>query len=381
MIEARPSTRSRSAAQHPDVNRNKKILTVVGARPQFVKAAVVSRAFARAGVEEWILHTGQHYDPRMSDVFFDELGIPAPTRNLRIGSGSHGSQTGRMLAAIEQAILEERPDRVLVYGDTNSTLAAALAASKIHVPIDHVEAGLRSFDRRMPEEINRVMTDHLADLRFAPSKTAVRNLAEEGIRDGVLRTGDVMFDATRAAIELANERSDVLARLGVRSGSYALATIHRPANTEDPGTLRRIMEGLREVARELPVVLPLHPRTRAALEGLGFREPANGSLRLVEPVGHLDMTSLEAGAAVIATDSGGVQKEAFFHGVPCVTLRRETEWTELVDLGWNTLVDPATTDPAKTILSSIGRTGREGSPYGDGDAAEIIARTIAAITS
>jgi len=363
------------------VNRNKRILTVVGARPQFVKAAVVSRAFARAGVEEWILHTGQHYDQRMSDVFFDELGIPAPTRNLRIGSGSHGSQTGRMLAAIEQTILEERPDRVLVYGDTNSTLAAALAASKIHVPIDHVEAGLRSFDRRMPEEINRVMTDHLAELRFAPSETAVHNLAEEGIRDGVLRTGDVMFDATRAAIELSNDRSDVLPRLGVRSGSYALATIHRPANTEEPGTLRRIMEGLREVARELPVVLPLHPRTRAALEGLGFRESVNGSLRLIEPVGHLDMTSLEAGAAVIVTDSGGVQKEAFFHGVPCVTLRRETEWTELVELGWNTLVDPATTDPAKTILSSIGRTGREGSPYGDGNAAEVIARTIAAITS
>ena len=354
-----------------------RIVSVVGARPQFVKAAVVSKAMAKAGMDEILVHTGQHYDAKMSDIFFEELGIPTPRHHLEIGSGSHGAQTGRMLEAVEQVIVDEKPDRVLVYGDTNSTVAGALAASKLHVPIDHVEAGLRSFNRRMPEEINRVVTDHLSDLLFAPTETAVRNLGDEGIRDGVHRTGDVMFDATKAALDIAKERSDVHERTGVELGGYVLATIHRPASTDDLATLQRITNGLQEVARKIPVVLPLHPRTRAALEGFGLLESVAASLRIIDPVGYLDMTSLEAGAAVIATDSGGVQKEAFFHGVPCVTMRRETEWVELVELGWNTLVDPSTTDPGEVILSRIGQTGRDGSPYGDGNAADLIAGIIA----
>ncbi|MCP4741312.1 MAG: UDP-N-acetylglucosamine 2-epimerase (non-hydrolyzing) [Actinomycetales bacterium] len=359
------------------MSRPARIVSIVGARPQFVKAAVVSKALAEAGMDEILVHTGQHYDAKMSDIFFDELGIPAPGHHLEIGSSSHGAQTGRMLEAVEQVILDERPDRVLVYGDTNSTVAGALAASKLQVPIDHVEAGLRSFNRRMPEEVNRVVTDHLSDLLFAPTETAIRNLANEGIRDGVHRTGDVMFDATLAATKIADERSDVRKRVGVDPGGYVLATIHRPASTDAHETLKRIIDGLQRVAGELPVILPLHPRTRAALDRFGLLESAAAGLRLIDPVGYLDMTSLEAGAAVIATDSGGVQKEAFFHGVPCVTMRSETEWVELVELGWNTLVDPDTTDPGKVILSRIGQTGRVGTPYGDGHAADAIAGVIA----
>ena len=355
-----------------------RILTIVGARPQFVKAAVVSKALAAEGIAECLVHTGQHYDARMSDVFFDELGIPAPGHHLEIGSGSHGAQTGRMLEAVERVILDEKPDRVLVYGDTNSTLAGALAASKLHIPIDHVEAGLRSFNRLMPEEINRVVTDHLSDLLFAPTDTAIRNLEAEGVREGVHLTGDVMYDATLAATRIAAERSDVRGRIGVEPGGYVLATIHRPASTDDPVVLERIVRGLAMVAGEIPVVLPLHPRTRAALERFDLLEIASNTLRIIEPVGYLDMTSLEAGAAVVATDSGGVQKEAFFHRVPCVTLRSETEWTELVELDWNLLVDPATDDPGAVILSRIGHAGADGKPYGDGDAAGVIARAIGA---
>lgn len=355
-----------------------RILTIVGARPQFVKAAVVSKALAAEGIAECLVHTGQHYDARMSDVFFEELGIPAPGHHLEIGSGSHGAQTGRMLEAVERVVLDEKPDRVLVYGDTNSTLAGALAASKLHIPIDHVEAGLRSFNRLMPEEINRVVTDHLSDLLFAPTDGAIRNLADEGIREGVYLTGDVMYDATLAATKIASERSDILERVGVDPDSYVLATVHRPASTDDRDTLARIVQGLSTVGRKTPVVLPLHPRTRAALERFDLLETAATALRIIEPVGYLDMTSLEANASVVTTDSGGVQKEAFFHRVPCVTLRSETEWTELVALGWNTLVDPAKDDPGEIVLSRIGRSGSEGTPYGDGDASRLIARTIAA---
>ncbi len=358
-----------------------RIVSIVGARPQFIKAAVVSRGLAQAGIDEIIVHTGQHYDAKMSDIFFSELGIPTPRHHLEIGSGLHGAQTGRMLGAVEQVILDEKPDRVLVYGDTNSTVAGALAASKLQVPIDHVEAGLRSFNRRMPEEVNRVVTDHLSSLLFAPTETAIRNLADEGIRNGVHLTGDVMYDATRAATDIANQRSDVRMRIGVEVGSYVLATIHRPASTDDPETLGRIITGLGQVARKLPVVLPLHPRTRAALERFDLLNSAVSSLRVIEPVGYLDMTSLEAGASVIATDSGGVQKEAFFHGVPCVTMRSETEWVELVQLGWNTLVDPSLVNPGEAILASIGRTGCEGTPYGEGNAARLIADIISRATS
>jgi UDP-GlcNAc3NAcA epimerase len=353
------------------------ILSVVGARPQFVKSAPVSRALRDAGIRESIVHTGQHYDQNMSEVFFRELDIPAPSHHLEVGSGSHGEQTGRMLERLEGVIEEIRPDRILLYGDTNSTLAGALSASKLHLPIDHVEAGLRSFNRRMPEEINRVVTDHLSDLLFAPTATAVENLANEGIVRGVHLTGDVMFDATRAARVIAREHCDVLERNGLETKKYALVTIHRPASTDERETLSHIIRGLAKVAKILPVVLPLHPRTRAALKRFGLLESAMASLQIVDPLGYLDMTSLEANASVIATDSGGVQKEAFFHGVPCVTLRSETEWVELVELGWNILIDPIASDLAETILSRIGKRGREGSPYGDGAAATAIARIIA----
>jgi UDP-GlcNAc3NAcA epimerase len=363
------------------MSRPPRILTIVGARPQFVKAGVVSQALAAAGVEERLVHTGQHYDADMSAIFFEELGIPAPTHHLGIGSGSHGAQTGRMLEAIEQVILDEKPDRVLVYGDTNSTLAGAVAASKLHVPIDHIEAGLRSFNRRMPEEINRVVTDHLSALLFAPTDTAVTNLANEGIAGPhVVQCGDVMHDATLAAREVAATRSDVLDRLSLEPGRFILATVHRAESTDDPVILRRIVEGLVQaaIAASLEVVLPLHPRTRGALERAGLLDFAEGSLRLTPPVGYLDMTRLESAAALVATDSGGVQKEAFFHRVPCVTLRSETEWVELVELGWNKLADPGQTDIAAIITDRLGVHGAESTPYGDGRASEIIARRIAA---
>jgi UDP-GlcNAc3NAcA epimerase len=310
----------------------KKILTVVGARPQFVKAAAVSRVLRRR-FREVLVHTGQHYDENMSQVFFDELEIPRPDYNLDIGSGGHGAQTGAMLAGIEEVLLKERPDRVLVYGDTNSTLAGALGAAKLHIPVAHVEAGLRSFNRRMPEEINRVLTDHVADLLFCPSQTAVDNLAAEGVRSGVYRVGDVMHAALMHAVSSAKSKSGVLERLGVVEGGYALATIHRAENTDDPDHLARLVEALREVGRRLPVVFPVHPRTRGKLPPV----PDGDGLRLVDPLGYLDMVKMEAGASVILTDSGGIQKEAYWLRVPCVTLRKETEWVETVQQGWNVL--------------------------------------------
>ena len=309
-----------------------KVATILGARPQFIKAAAVSREL-RKQVDEVLVHTGQHYDGNMSQVFFDELDIPPPKYNLGIGSGGHGTQTGAMLAAIEEVLLKEKPDRVLVYGDTNSTLAGALAAAKLHVPVAHVEAGLRSFNRRMPEEINRVLTDHVSDLLFCPSETAVANLTAEGIRTGVHRVGDVMREALMHAVAVARRRSDVLERLGVRAGGYALATIHRAENTDDPARLERLVSALQEVSLHLPVIFPVHPRTRSKLH----LPKASGDLRLLEPQGYLDMVLLEAGADVILTDSGGIQKEAYWLRIPCVTLRNETEWVETVQQGWNVL--------------------------------------------
>jgi UDP-GlcNAc3NAcA epimerase len=354
------------------------ILSIVGARPQFVKAAVVSKALAEAGIHEAILHTGQHYDASMSDVFFEELGIPNPTHHLGIGSGSHGQQTGRMLEQIEQVILDTKPNRVLVYGDTNSTIAGALAAAKLHVPVDHVEAGLRSFNRRMPEELNRVTTDHLSSTLFAPTTIAVKNLEDEGIRgDRVVHSGDVMYDATLAAAKIADRESTVLKRLDLSPKQFVLVTIHRAENTDDPEVLKRIFHSLAEVAATIPVVLPLHPRTRKALEHIGLLQFATEHLRVCEPLGYLDMTKIEAAAAVVATDSGGVQKEAFFHGVPCVTLRTETEWVELVELGWNTICSPETGDVAKTILAASPPATNTDRPYGNGNASRLIAGHIA----
>lgn len=356
------------------VNRVGPILTVVGARPQFVKAGVVSAALRRAGVCEILVHTGQHYAPAMSEVFFRELSIPSPAHHLGVGSGSHGAQTGKMLELLERVILDECPARVLVYGDTNSTIAGALAAAKLNVPVDHVEAGLRSFNRRMPEEVNRVMTDHISSRLYAPTIAAVENLRREGlVGQGVMHVGDVMCDATLAAASIARRESRILDELSLSPNGYVLATIHRAENTDDVARLAAILHALGMVARQLPVVLPIHPRTRAAIARAGLMGACDRPLKIIEPIGYIDMTRLELEAALIATDSGGVQKEAFLHGVPCVTLRTETEWVELVESGWNQLCDPLDPALAQTILGRVGTVGTAVTPYGDGHAADRIA--------
>ena len=345
------------------------ILTIVGARPQFIKAAPVSRAL-RCAAREILVHTGQHYDHGMSAVFFEELAIPEPDYNLGIGSGSHGQQTGQMLIAIEDVLLKEKPDWVLVYGDTNSTLAGALAAVKLHIPVAHVEAGLRSFNRAMPEEHNRVLTDHAADLLFCPTPHAVDLLTREGITQGVHLTGDVMYDAFRYNVSLAEQHSSILADLELMSGRYYLATIHRPANTDDPARLHNLLQTLAELA--LPVVLPLHPRTqhRLDLDALAPKSKIQ-NLKFIPPVGYLDMLMLERHAARILTDSGGVQKEAYMAGVPCITLREETEWVETVATGWNVLVG-AEPERLRTAIREFAPPAARPPLYGDGHAAERI---------
>ena len=360
-----------------------KLVTIVGARPQFVKAAAVSRALeGHAGITEVLVHTGQHYDANMSEVFFSELGIPAPRHWLGIGSGSHGDQTGRMLAAIETVLVGEHPDCVLVYGDTNSTLAGALAAAKLHIPVAHVEAGLRSFNRAMPEEINRVVTDHLSDWLYAPTSTAVANLAHEGIAGKkVLPVGDVMLDAALFHASHSDLQSGILESLGLSAGGFVLATVHRAENTDDAVRLAEVFAALNTIAGHERVVMPIHPRTRQALIQQAFT-PAPG-LCFIDPVGYIDMVALECGARLVVTDSGGVQKEAFFHRVPCVTLRAETEWTELVESGWNTLVPP-TGRVAMTegVLAAMARPLPADWPpfYGVGDAAAKIAAALAKLT-
>lgn len=310
-----------------------KIVSVVGARPQFIKAAVVSQAVRAAGTREVSLHTGQHYDERMSRAFFRELDIAPPDYQLSIGSGTHGDQTGRMLTRIEGVIATESPDRVLVYGDTNSTLAGALAAAKLRVPVDHVEAGLRSFDRDMPEELNRILTDQLADQLFCPTPGALDRLRSEGLAQGASLVGDVMLDLVllmRPAIERAALPD------GLHDGAYFVATVHRPSNTDDPERLAAVVQTLRQVADEhAPVVLPCHPRLAAAFERSGV---SLGRLRIMPPAGYVEMQALIGRARGVITDSGGVQKEALFHGVPCITLRDSTEWLESVEAGMNTLV-------------------------------------------
>ena len=359
-----------------------KIVTVVGARPQFIKAAVLCRALDDAGLQEFLLHTGQHYDPNMSDVFFGELGIPCPAKNLGIGSGAHGRQTGRMLEGIEQELVDVKPDWLLVYGDTNSTIAGALAASKLHVPVAHVEAGLRSYNRRMPEEINRVLTDHCSDLLFAPTETAVANLKQEGIDgDHVVRCGDVMLDAARFYGVRAEQRSEIMTRLALDDGDYILATVHRAENTDDSRRLEAILAGLAEVARQVTVLWPVHPRTRPRIESMPrYTE----RLRLIDPVGYLDMVMLEKHARLITTDSGGVQKEAFFHGVPCVTLREETEWVELVEGGFNRLVPPNDSSLVAEGLMDAMETMARPDPavgiYGEGHAGKQIVETLIRFT-
>jgi UDP-GlcNAc3NAcA epimerase len=357
-----------------------KIVSVVGARPQFVKAAVVSRALqAFPEVKQITIHTGQHYQDNMSAIFFEEMEIPEPSFNLGIGSGTHGSQTGRMLESIEKVLSEERPDWVIVYGDTNSTLAGALGAAKLHIPVAHVEAGLRSRNRQMPEEINRVLTDHISELLFAPTKLAVENLQHEGIREGSIRlVGDVMYDAAIFYAERAEIRSKVLHRLNLQTKGYLLATVHRAENTDFPERLKSIFSALSQVGIGIPIIFPIHPRTREVLlKEHGIADAARG-IRFIDPVGYLDMIMLERNARLIATDSGGVQKEAFFFSVPCVTLRSETEWQESIDLGWNRLASPAGSEPIATIiLTALSELPVEKhNPYGNGRAAERIVQDL-----
>ena len=333
-----------------------KISTVIGARPQFIKAAVVSRAIRQLNqmgdqdscrynpsspdIVEEIVHTGQHYDDDMSGVFFSQLGLPVPAFNLEVGSGTHGKQTALMMERLEELYLADRPDIVLNYGDTNSTLASAIVASKLHIPIAHVESGLRSFNRQMPEEINRVVTDHVATWLFCPTETAVVNLRNEGVVNNVILSGDVMYDCAKVFGGISDESSTIISRLNLQPKSYLLATVHRSENTDIPQRLAGIFRGLLAVATEnVPVVLPLHPRTSKYLKQFGLLDnlTRNSAVRLIDPVNFLDMVALEKNANLILTDSGGVQKEAFFHEVPCVTLRNETEWVELIECGWNVL--------------------------------------------
>jgi UDP-GlcNAc3NAcA epimerase len=350
----------------------KKILTVLGARPQFIKASVVSQAFCLGGViNEVVVHTGQHFDANMSAVFFSELGMAEPAYQLDIHGGGHGEMTGRMLAEIERVLLAERPDAVLVYGDTNSTLAGALAAVKLHIPVAHVEAGLRSFNMAMPEEVNRILTDRISRWLFTPTATAQANLRHEGMAPaGIVPVGDVMYDVALHHGARVSADGGAMTRHGLEPGGYVLATVHRAENTDQPQRLSAVVDALERVAAHLPVVWPMHPRTRAVLQHQGRLGALAANLLVIDPLGYLDMVQLEKYAAVITTDSGGVQKEAFFHRVPCVTLRDDTEWVELLDAGWNRLVPPVEARAlSEAILAAIGTQGAAVTPYGAGDAA------------
>lgn len=348
-----------------------KVVSIVGARPQFIKLAPVSRAL-RQRHTEIIVHTGQHYDERLSAQFFDELEIPAPDYHLGVGSGRHGSQTGQMLGAVEEVLISERPEGVIVFGDTNSTLAGALAAAKLHIPVAHVEAGLRSFNREMPEEINRVVTDHLSHRLFCPTETARAHLRHEGIEHGVEVVGDVMYDVLRQLQpRLTAHAAPLLERYGLPPGGYLLLTIHRAANTDDAQAMRRIAAALAE--SDLPVLFAVHPRTRNLLADYDISWAEQ--IQLVEPVGYLDMLTLQRFAHRVVTDSGGMQKEAFLLGVPCVTLREETEWPETQEGGWNVLVG-SQPEAILTALATSSPIPLQHNPFGAGDAAERIADSL-----
>ena len=358
-----------------------KIASIVGARPQFIKASPVSRAIQQTEHQEFMIHTGQHYDYEMSRVFFNEMELPEPDVNLEVGSGPHGKQTGEMLMQIEKVLLAENPDCVLVYGDTNSTLAGALAAVKLHIPVAHVEAGLRSFNREMPEEHNRVLTDHMSDFLFCPTKTAVKNLECEGITKGVHLVGDVMYDSILHNIKLAERNSNVLERMKLKPKRYALATVHRAENTDDPIRFRNIIESLELINKETRVIFPIHPRTKKCLRSseLNIQQL---KLEIIDPVPYLDMLLLEKNAHVILTDSGGLQKEAYWFNIPCVTLRDETEWVELVEHGVNTLAG----SNRKTIYQAYQTmTGKkiDSDPelYGNGNANEKIVEILKKLAS
>lgn len=358
-----------------------KIVTVLGARPQFIKASVVSAEIARRSmIEEIVIHTGQHFDSNMSSVFFAELGMTDPRYHLGIHGDHHGKMTARMLEGIEKILLEESPDALLVYGDTNSTLAGTLAAVKLHIPIAHVEAGLRSFNMQMPEEINRILTDRVSTWLFAPTAAAVAHLHREGLNSGSIHeVGDVMYDAAlQHGVRAEQSGNNGIAGLELPPNGYVLVTAHRAENTDDASRLRTILDAVMRVGRQMPVLWPLHPRTRRLLQTEDLLALAQNQVNVVEPLGYLEMVSVERHAAVIATDSGGVQKEAFFHGVPCVTLRDETEWVELVSAGWNRLAPPTDVETvANAILAACGTRGAPVAPYGDGHAAEKIVACLA----
>jgi UDP-GlcNAc3NAcA epimerase len=349
-----------------------KIVTVIGARPQFIKAAPVSNAIRAAGHQEILVHTGQHYDSNMSDIFFEELQIPPPDINLAVGSGSHGAQTAAMLAGIEEILIEESPNWVLIYGDTNSTLAGALAASKLHIPIAHVESGLRSFNWRMPEEINRVVADRLSQLLFCPSQTAVENLQQEGVTKGVHLVGDIMYDAVLKFSQIARENSSILNALTLAPDRYYLATIHRAENTDDREKMDRILQAFSQL--DLPVILPIHPRTRCKLSEYGYDIDDIKNVRSIDPLGYIDMLQLQANARSILTDSGGIQKEAYWLKVPCITLREETEWVETVKSEANVIVGSNIDRILTAVASCQDRNLKSwtADAYGNGRATEAI---------
>ncbi|CAB5084626.1 UDP-2,3-diacetamido-2,3-dideoxy-D-glucuronic acid 2-epimerase (EC [Olavius algarvensis associated proteobacterium Delta 3] len=365
-----------------------KIVTVVGARPQFIKAAMVSRAIVKhherlktPNIIEEIVHTGQHFDEAMSEIFFKDMGIPEPVVNLNVNSAGHGEMTGRMLIDLEKQFIDRKPDCVLVYGDTNSTLAGALAAAKLHIPVAHVEAGLRSFNKTMPEEINRILTDHVSTFLFCPTRASVDNLKNEGISKNhygkndsqtpvVARIGDVMYDAAIVFGDIAERESTILQDLGLCPREYMLATVHRAENVDHPDRLLNILNAFGKV--NFPVLFPVHPRTKNKIADLGINKtlPEVENLQFIDPVSFLDMVKLEKHAKTILTDSGGGQKEAYFHGVPCVTLRDETEWVETVEAGWNTL---AGANVEKIVAATrAAKPGVEIDQYGDGHSSERI---------
>ena len=358
-----------------------KILTIVGARPQFIKAAPVSRAIIEHNktaikehrFQEVILHSGQHFDENMSKVFFTELKIPAPKYNLGVKGGSHGAMTGRMLEKIESVLLKENPDLVIVYGDTNTTLAGALAASKLNIKIAHIEAGLRSWNRQMPEEINRILTDHLSDILFCPTFQAIENLKKEGIQKNVIHSGDVMFDAALLAADLSDKHDSILKTTGIKPRAYFLATLHRAENTDNEICLKSILSALNQLSLQMPVVLPVHPRTIKKIIEFDL-EKLTASLKMIDPVSFLQMAVLEKNATLILTDSGGVQKEAYFHGIPCITLRDETEWIETIETGWNIL---AGCDINQILEASKKRSpGTPVPEYGTGNASQKIIKNL-----
>ncbi len=346
-----------------------KIISIVGARPQFIKAAPVCRAL-RSQHEELLVHSGQHYDYNMSDVFFEQLGIPRPDFNLGVGSGTHGQQTAEMLVLLEELFTEQSPDVVLVYGDTNTTLAGGLAAAKLNIPVAHVEAGLRSFNRTMPEEVNRVVVDHLSDILLCPTRTAVENLQTEGITDGVVLVGDVMLDTARHFAN-AEEAAAAVEHFGLQSGEYYLATVHRAGNSDSEARLGAIIQAF--ATADKPVIWAIHPRTAKNIGTLGLQAVLDkaDNITTVPPVSYVETVGLLSNAAALLTDSGGMQKEAYFFSVPCVTLREETEWTETVELGWNQLVG-ADTNRILAAMGSLAKPESRPDVYGDGHAAEAI---------